>query len=1101
MVFEFLRKKIPNVTSAYESLDPRGLVFATSDGYSAVEIYVDQLIELGQARRIDGDVLVEWRSIFELLDAEEHRDSIKLLGLPNQLDCAPSLASAGSLTDERFEIRITGWNSSSGGTIVDARYEGGGYIRVGEQSYLLPRTSWELCNSIASRADSRLRAENGSDNFIYWGRVRKLAEAAGAAMDDFLYRTVVLTPEKLNLSVHQLDVGGTKVVEIQPLFEDAPANWLDLFDGRNSVPDFYNIAVLGQGQLHVAVTPQVKRVLSEIKRFPNRRIAGKRAQVFLRNPYALLGGEAAEVVSPEDYERSLHDGGIGFYTFDFSVESDAIGNVLSLEVAISATRPGVIPACEYLQVNSPEELEKFIQEIQEKSDEGFPCFFWRGFEIELRGDTAEKLARLRETHSRWQSPTPQITVGDVFEFSQYSQRLLDIGERKPYYSPFIVKQTKDSPWVPGDAVVVISETEPSSEAPVPVQVSLKTEDDLGRFEAAVDQAAKQGDSEFTYPGLPTPIKVSEAREIVQVARAALCAIENGERPAHLQEVSAKRRVAPIIKINLEHQDYLEGTYDEIRSQRLSFDKTSPATPNLPGSLIGELKDHQKTGVAWLQHLWSATSKYCSGCLVADDMGLGKTLQLLTFIAWYLQKPDAKPVLIVAPVSLLENWQREMEKFFAPGFARVLTLYGEVLASKKVARPLIDQALLDQGMTRFLEAGWMDGANLVLTTYETMRDLSISLGTQTWGIMVCDEAQKIKTPGTLVTDAAKVQKALFKIACTGTPVENSLTDLWCLFDFVQPGLLGPLNVFGTKYRRPIEMRDGDQAQIEALKDLKAIVEPQILRRTKQELAIDLPRKIEFNIEQPELVRIPVSSEQRRMYNQIVQQYKQAAQTTSPSGKRLNPILGMLHRLRTVCADPRPEGAQPDLTLPLDEYRRRSPKIDWLIRLLDSLSSRASGEKVLIFTEFLEMQRTLQHYVGQRYKLRPKIINGAVKTDSRAPESRQKYIDEFQSHSGFNVLILSPIAAGFGLNIQAANHVIHFTRPWNPAKEDQATDRAYRIGQTRDVSVYCPTIVAEDFLTFEEKLDQLLSQKRGLANDMYNGTFDVAAEEFEDLLNVQ
>ena len=249
------------------------------------------------------------------------------------------------------------------------------------------------------------------------------------------------------------------------------------------------------------------------------------------------------------------------------------------------------------------------------------------------------------------------------------------------------------------------------------------------------------------------------------------------------------------------------------------------------------------------------------------------------------------------------------------------------------------------------------------------------------------------------------------------------------------------------------------------------------------------------------QVPVSSEQRRMYNQIVQQYKQAAQTTSPSGKRLNPILGMLHRLRTVCADPRPEGAQPDLTLPLDEYRRRSPKIDWLIRLLDSLSSRASGEKVLIFTEFLEMQRTLQHYVGQRYKLRPKIINGAVKTDSRAPESRQKYIDEFQSHSGLNVLILSPIAAGFGLNIQAANHVIHFTRPWNPAKEDQATDRAYRIGQTRDVSVYCPTIVAEDFLTFEEKLDQLLSQKRGLANDMYNGTFDVAAEEFEDLLNVQ
>ena len=1101
MVFQFFLKKKPTTGSAYARLGARGPVFETADGYSALEIYIDQLVELGFAERSDDETVVEWYSLFELLSADDHKDSVGLLGLPEQLDCAPSLTSTGSLTDDCFEIRITGWRASSGGTISNARYDGGGCIRVGDQDFLLQRSVWELCEAITSRAVSRNVDDGKSDNFVYWGRIRKLALAANAAMDDFLFRTVVLTPEKLNLDIRQLDVGGTKVVEIQPTFEDAPANWLELFDRRDSVPDFYNISVPGQGQLHVAVAPQVKRVLSEIKSFPNRHIAGKRAQVFLRNPYSVLGGDAAEVVPPEDYERSLKDSGIGFYTFDFSVENDDLGNVLSLEIAISATRPGVIPACEYMRIDVPEDLETFIQEIQEKLDAGFPCFFWRGFEIELRGDAGDKLAQLRELHSRWLSPTPHVTLGDIFEFSRYSERLLDIGERKPYYSPFIIKQNKDSPWVPGEALVVIGETESTPDDPNPVQVALHTEEEVERFEATTLEAAQNGDSEFSYPGLPRPIKVVEAREIAQVARSALNALSTGERPADLVEVSTKRRMAPIIKINLEHQDYLEGTYDEIRSKLLYFDKSSSTNPDLPESLIGELKAHQKVGVAWLQHLWGATSKYCSGCLVADDMGLGKTLQLLTFIAWYLQQPGAKPVLVVAPVSLLENWQREMEKFFTPGFARVLTLYGEALASKKVSRTMIDPALLARGMTKFLDAGWMEGANLVLTTYETMRDLSISLGTQTWGIMVCDEAQKIKTPGTLVTDAAKVQKALFKIACTGTPVENSLTDLWCLFDFVQPGLLGPLNVFGTKYRRPIEMQDGDPAQVQALKDLKEIVEPQILRRTKQELAIDLPRKIEMNIEHPDLVRIPVSTEQRRMYNQVVQQYKHAAQKTSPSGRRSNPILGMLHRLRTVCADPRPEGIQPDLTLPIDDYRRRSPKMDWLIRLLDSLSSRNSTEKVLIFTEFLEMQRTLQHYVGQRYNLRPRIINGAVKTDSRVPESRQRYIDEFQSSPGFNVLILSPIAAGFGLNIQAANHVIHFTRPWNPAKEDQATDRAYRIGQIRDVSVYCPTIVADDFLTFEEKLDQLLSQKRGLANDMYNGTFDVAAEEFEELLNVQ
>ncbi len=375
MVFQFFLKKKPAAGSAYTRLDARGPVFATADGYSALEIYIDQLVELGHAERSDDETVVEWRSVFELLSADEHKDSVGLLGLPEQLDCAPSLASTGSLTDDRFEIRITGWKAASGGAIGNTRYDGGGCIRVGKQDYLLPRSAWDLCEAIKGRADRRNDADGNSDNFVYWGRVRKLALAANAAMDDFLFRTVVLTPEKLNLDVRQLDVGGTKVVEIQPTFEDAPANWLALFDGRDSVPDFYNISVPGQGQLHVAVAPQVKRVLSEIKSFPNRRIAGKRAQVFLRNPYSVLGGDAAEVVPPEDYERSLQDSGIGFYTFDFSVEKDVLGNVLSLEIAISATRPGVIPACEDMRVDVPEDLNSFVQEIQEKLYAGFPCFF------------------------------------------------------------------------------------------------------------------------------------------------------------------------------------------------------------------------------------------------------------------------------------------------------------------------------------------------------------------------------------------------------------------------------------------------------------------------------------------------------------------------------------------------------------------------------------------------------------------------------------------------------------------------------------------------------------------------------------------------------
>jgi len=208
---------------------------------------------------------------------------------------------------------------------------------------------------------------------------------------------------------------------------------------------------------------------------------------------------------------------------------------------------------------------------------------------------------------------------------------------------------------------------------------------------------------------------------------------------------------------------------------------------------------------------------------------------------------------------------------------------------------------------------------------------------------------------------------------------------------------------------------------------------------------------------------------------------------------------LHRLRAICADPRPNGLQPDFNLSVKAYRRKSPKFNWLIERLDEIHRR--HEKVLIFTEYLDQQRALQHYLRQHYQLGriwPRIINGSVKSNSEATESRQKFIDEFQVHNGFNILILSPKAAGFGLNIQAANHVIHYTRPWNPAVEDQATDRAYRIGQTRDVYVYYPTVYANEFVTFEAKLDDLLRKKRELAGDMLNGVPTVTQEELTSLV---
>ena len=283
-------------------------------------------------------------------------------------------------------------------------------------------------------------------------------------------------------------------------------------------------------------------------------------------------------------------------------------------------------------------------------------------------------------------------------------------------------------------------------------------------------------------------------------------------------------------------------YQEDRKQVLELPSDSQA--QLPSSLRDSvsLKQHQLQGVAWLQHLWNNAPQHCRGALLADDMGLGKTIQILTFIARCLEDdPAMNPILIVAPVSLLENWQEEINKFFNPQTMPVLMLYGTTLSSKKLAKSEIDPQLVSEGMVKFLDPNWLGAAKVVLTTYETLRDLEFSLAAQHWSIMVCDEAQKIKNPSALVTRSAKKQNVRLKIACTGTPVENSLADLWCLFDFIQPGLLGALNDFGLRYRRPIEAKsDEEKARVN---ELRAFIEPQTLRRTKAQVAKDLPSKIE------------------------------------------------------------------------------------------------------------------------------------------------------------------------------------------------------------------------------------------------------------------
>jgi HJR/Mrr/RecB family endonuclease len=413
------------------------------------------------------------------------------------------------------------------------------------------------------------------------------------------------------------------------------------------------------------------------------------------------------------------------------------------------------------------------------------------------------------------------------------------------------------------------------------------------------------------------------------------------------------------------------------------------------------------------------------------------------------------------------------------------LHGPNLKVRKQPRELIDGGLLEKRIANLLAKEWLGTAKIVLTTYETVRDYEFSLAKQDFFLMICDEAQKIKAPNALVTTACKKQKSDFRIACTGTPVENSLADLWCLFDFIQPGLLGALDTFSKSYRRPIEVhQSGDQDAAKALNVLRTTIAPQVRRTMKQDIAKDLPRKIivsnaRYNHlgRDREQLTIPMSAKQLQMYADGLNKIKSASEIDD-SSERARVTFGLLHYIKTLCADPyaiATEGASPD-RYGSPEHIQDSPKTAWLIETLRSISVKS--EKAIIFTETIKIQQILVSVIHRHFGLSPSVINGDT-------DNRQDVIDRFQDVDGFNVLILSPLAAGFGVNIVAANHVIHYTRTWNPAKEGQATDRAYRIGQQRDVFVYCPTIVGRDFVSFEQKLDMLMSEKSDLAGDMLDG----------------
>lgn len=459
----------------------------------------------------------------------------------------------------------------------------------------------------------------------------------------------------------------------------------------------------------------------------------------------------------------------------------------------------------------------------------------------------------------------------------------------------------------------------------------------------------------------------------------------------------------------------------------------------PVNFRGELRPYQAKGVSWLNFL----QRWSLGACLADDMGLGKTIQFIAFLLHLQEKKELEsPVLLICPTSVLGNWEREVKKF-GPKL-KVMVHHGDKRAKNKAFASVVADK------------------NLVITSYALVyRDLK-DLQSIAWQGIVLDEAQNIKNSDAKQSQAVRQIETSFRIALTGTPVENRLTELWSILDFLNPGYLGPKNFFQRRFAIPIE-KYGDT---DSLHILRSLVRPFILRRLKTDKTIiqDLPEKQEMT------VFCGLASSQAALYQQIVE--TSLAEIESSAGiQRRGMILALLIKLKQICNHPlllKEDGK----IKPGEINSKESGKLQRLQEMLEEVL--AEGDRALIFTQFAEWGKLLKPYLEKQLNREILFLYG-----STSKQQREDMIDRFQNDpQGPPIMILSLKAGGTGLNLTRATHVFHFDRWWNPAVENQATDRVFRIGQKRNVQVH--KFVTSG--TLEEKIHDLIESKKALAEQV-------------------
>lgn len=475
----------------------------------------------------------------------------------------------------------------------------------------------------------------------------------------------------------------------------------------------------------------------------------------------------------------------------------------------------------------------------------------------------------------------------------------------------------------------------------------------------------------------------------------------------------------------------------------------------PGDFHGTLRPYQVRGYSWLDF----HREWGLGACLADDMGLGKTIQALALIRSHWNKKKPRPTLLICPMSVVGNWQKEAERF-TPDLP-VMVHHG----TTRVKGAEFKKAAAKQG--------------IVISSYGLLHRDQELLESVEWETVILDEAQNIKNPSTRQAQAARSLTSRTRIALTGTPVENSVGDLWSIMDFLNPGFLGRQAEFKRQFFVPIQtQRDPDAAE-----RLKRLTGPFVLRRLKTDKSIiaDLPDKLEMK------VFCTLTKEQASLYEAVVRETEEALKD-SEGIQRKGIVLATLVKLKQVCNHP----AQ--FLGDMSSIVGRSGKLARLTEMLEEILT--VGERTLVFSQFAEMGGILQRHLQETFNQEVPFLHGGV-----PKKQRDRMVERFQAEGGPGIFILSLKAGGTGLNLTHANHVFHFDRWWNPAVENQATDRAFRIGQTRNVQVHKFLCVG----TLEEKIDEMIERKRNVAEQVV-GTgegwlTELSNEQLRDLFTLR